>query len=251
MSIVWLPWWGRRAVWGRTWSWGGWWWCRLPPPSPQSAPAGWGSAPRSPDIKHSCFYGNGALCWLVSLKLLHFLCLYFNSWYTCWPHTLQYAKYSKWNSFAKGTSKFRDKYFFFYSKNATTHVLYIGNRANWMHQSETDKNKMTHIYKCVIWQLHTNMFSHDFDIWQTTHLQNTHAIRVSKYLVSFSIIAVSDICCWDEEFERIILLHIQFPASNLLLKLTHPFLAMTETLIATYNCLCITKLFHSSKPWPL
>ena len=63
-----------------------------------------------------------------------------------------------------------------------------------------------------------------------TYLEHAHAICVSKYLVSFRVVAVSDVGCSDEELKGIVLAHINATTLQLLLQLTHSLLAMAARL---------------------
>lgn len=58
------------------------------------------------------------------------------------------------------------------------------------------------------------------------HLEHTHAVCISEYLVSFRVVAVSYVGCSDEELKRIVLADIDATTLQLLLQLTHALLAM-------------------------
>ena len=60
-----------------------------------------------------------------------------------------------------------------------------------------------------------------------TDLQDTHAVCAAEDLVRLVVVRVADGGRRDKQLKRVVLVHVQLPALDLLLQLLHPLLAMT------------------------
>ena len=61
-----------------------------------------------------------------------------------------------------------------------------------------------------------------------THLQDGHAIRVAQNLVSFCVVAVSDVGASNEHFKLIVNIHVHSSTLDPFVQLLHTFLAVAE-----------------------